>query len=319
MQELEDVAVQFDLRDNLDTDTDIESEVTRWSRLFNLTTEQARQELTAFRSTGSDVVVSNELWDIVKGDASASGHNRESYTFSLSTTKHLPKAHQSQATAAHDPLAVYGKYAIQLRRGAPLSSAEQIQQVLQLSYIPQTYEGSDEDGTMAVFCVLPALVKVRLLEYLRAQSPSFVPVVARITKAEKCLSASSRQPCLGIDTTLPQHRSVVHAVPRQDEFPVWYIFYGRLAEAELLKGLLELDEEPEYRSASVQGGNMCRLGGKYNALVNGEGIVQGHAFLVEDEEQEEKLRFFETDMYEVVRCEIRFEDGTGGRVPGLCF
>lgn len=94
--------------------------------------------------------------------------------------------------------------------------------------------------------------------------------------------------------------------------------YGRLAEAENLRKVLERDEEPEYKEAMVTGAKMCKWGGKYNALVNGESTIAGKAFLVDSEEDEDKLRFFETDMYEVVRCKIRFVDG-GKEVTGLCF
>lgn len=61
--------------------------------------------------------------------------------------------------------------------------------------------------------------------------------------------------------------------------------------------------------------------GKYKALVDGgEGdVVEGVAFEVEGGEEEEALRFFETEMYEVVRCGIRMGGGGGKVLGGLTF
>ncbi|KAF9741609.1 hypothetical protein PMIN01_01148 [Paraphaeosphaeria minitans] len=58
--------------------------------------------------------------------------------------------------------------------------------------------------------------------------------------------------------------------------------------------------------------------GLYPALVDGEegDIVRGWAYLVESREHEDRLRFYETNKYEVVRCEIWIE---GSRISGLAF
>jgi hypothetical protein len=51
---------------------------------------------------------------------------------------------------------------------------------------------------------------------------------------------------------------------------------------------------------------MCGL---YRALVDGLAgdVVQGRVFVVQSEEQEELLRFYATEAYEVVECEITME------------
>lgn len=320
LEELENAVCHFDLQDN--EKHCIDDEVVRWKSLFKFTTEQAQQELDAFRTGTSSIVnVPNELWDIVRDQALAEGHSRESYAYSL--TKIRPSAApQHQRMRNTNPLAVHGRYAIQLQPDSPIDSAATIQKILNLSCIPKTYEAEDEDGQEAHFCILPALRKLELCTWLAQHQPNYHLVSARISKAEKCLDNASIRPWLGIDTTLPQHRpsttAVVNILPRQNEYPVWYFFYGRLADAETLKGVLELEAEPVYRKVMVRGGKMCRWGGKYNALVNGESAVLGQAFLVSSEEDEDRLRFFETDMYEVVRCGIRFYDG-GEEVTGLCF
>ena len=49
--------------------------------------------------------------------------------------------------------------------------------------------------------------------------------------------------------------------------------------------------------------------GPYRALVDGadEEVVQGRMFIVQSEQQEELLRFYETGVYEVVECAIVVE------------
>ena len=44
--------------------------------------------------------------------------------------------------------------------------------------------------------------------------------------------------------------------------------------------------------------------GKYKALVDGKMRVDGMAFSVRSREDEEALRYHETENYEVVRCRI---------------
>jgi Gamma-glutamyl cyclotransferase, AIG2-like len=135
--------------------------------------------------------------------------------------------------------------------------------------------------------------------------------------------------------------------PAQDEYPVWYFSYGTLAQPQILARLLELPEsesrdELGLRPASVGGGVLKTWGGRYRALVDapapssypcaggveaeGEtGVVGGSAYRVMSREHEEVLRYYETERYEVVRCQIRMGDkgidgkGRGEGVQGLTF
>ncbi|OJI82941.1 hypothetical protein ASPTUDRAFT_191420 [Aspergillus tubingensis CBS 134.48] len=133
-------------------------------------------------------------------------------------------------------------------------------------------------------------------------------------------------PCLGsdIDPTLPQNRAtavdeVFH--PKQGEYPVWYFFYGNLAVPEILNERLGLDERPTYRKAVAKGGDLKTWGrGKFKALVDGDASarVEGWAYEVGSTEDEGILRYYETDFYEVVRCDICMVD-VGEMVKGLVF
>ncbi|KAF3063504.1 poly polymerase [Daldinia childiae] len=121
---------------------------------------------------------------------------------------------------------------------------------------------------------------------------------------------------------MPQHRLCSNddpkLVPAQNQYPVWYFFYGTLADPSVLKRLLNINIDPSYCPASVVGGVLKTWGGKYKALVDAPNnkAVQGQAFLVKDQEQEECLQLYETDKYDVVRCEIQLR---GKKVKGLTF
>ncbi|KJK67323.1 AIG2-like family protein [Aspergillus parasiticus SU-1] len=124
---------------------------------------------------------------------------------------------------------------------------------------------------------------------------------------DKHLSNYSMLPYLGadIDPTLPHHRAQSMDqifLPAQNQYPVWYFFYGTLTDPEILARKLSLPGLPVLRRAMVKGGRIIMWGGKYNALIDGpsSSIVDGWAYEVRSEEEEEQLRYYETDQYEVV-------------------
>lgn len=71
------------------------------------------------------------------------------------------------------------------------------------------------------------------------------------------------------------------------------------------------EEGLELVPATVLGGVLGEWGGKYRALLDEgpEQEVSGCAILVECKDAEDRLRAYETSMYEVVRCRIVFGDG----------
>jgi gamma-glutamylcyclotransferase (GGCT)/AIG2-like uncharacterized protein YtfP len=105
----------------------------------------------------------------------------------------------------------------------------------------------------------------------------------------------------------------VESRPRENEYPVWYFFYGTVADEEMLGGVLELAEgdEPHLRDASIRSGRLTRCG-HYNALVDGEqgDEVHGKSYLVKDKEEEDKLMCYEGAVYDVIRCRILLMDGS---------
>ncbi|CAJ2505613.1 Uu.00g130070.m01.CDS01 [Anthostomella pinea] len=155
------------------------------------------------------------------------------------------------------------------------------------------------------------------------------PIFIQITQAEKDSSPISLAPFLGIDVTLPQYQAIeahTSVNPAQDQYPAWHFFYGMLAELSILSWVLELPEGtyPQLRPARTRGGVLVAWGGKYRAMTDAPSnntkawVVYGQAFLVTEEVSESKIRFFQSEQYDVVRCDIEILD-TGESNRGLTF
>lgn len=206
-------------------------------------------------------------------------------------------------------------YAVKL--DGPISTPQKVQIATNLPTVPQSYHGSGEEGN-AAFCKVEGRSKVAIEQWISAQKIyNFKPLFVPEGRAYKDLCPTSLYPTLGKDTTLPQYRPQdTHLLgsppsfgPPDTQFPVWYFFYGTLADVPKLRSLLSLgeDEIPILHEASVMGGNLATWGnGKYNALLNGPETsrIEGSAYQVASEEDEDALREYETNAYEVVKCSI---------------
>ncbi|CAN9453888.1 unnamed protein product [Alternaria alternata] len=181
---------------------------------------------------------------------------------------------------------------------------------------PRIIQGEGEDG-IAQFCHVSDLDIPKIKGWLAKAYPDISPIFAPINKARKALSPDSAYPTLGYDTTLPHHRpdsSACMYLPTQDQFPVWYFFYGALGNSSFLNELFgSPPEEHALVPALIHGGKVKTWGGKYNALVDDdhESRVNGWAYKVVSLEQEDALRMYETVKYEVVRVEIELNSHDG--------
>lgn len=191
---------------------------------------------------------------------------------------------------------------------------------------PRIIQGEGENG-IAQFCQVGDLDIPSIKDWLAKEYPNISPIFAPINKARKALSLGSAYPTLGYDTTLPHHRPDSRAceyLPTQDQFPVWYFFYGTLGNSSFLNELFGLppEEDRALVPALIYGGKLKTWGGKYNALIDDdpESRVDGWAYEVVSQEQEHALCMYETARYEVVRVEIKLDGHSGGRfVKGCAF
>ncbi|KAH9985004.1 hypothetical protein F4779DRAFT_322317 [Xylariaceae sp. FL0662B] len=257
--------------------------IQRWQKLFGYSRTEAIQKIEYHMNDLNRIPVSWEHWEMVREEKEAEGHNKTSYSHSLSLARSRPE-HRRPASAR--------KHSVFLMKlEGPFADALAVQTIGKLSQAPVVHQGTDDTGMIANFCKIGSSTKDTILQFLTQSQSIFRPTFIPYSKAEKDLCRNSAHPTLGIDATMPQHRpnhSKTVFAPAQNEYPVWYFFYGTLAEEEKLRWLLETD--PVYSSATVRGGFLKTWAGKYKALVDSpsdkETVVNGRACLIATPEQE---------------------------------
>ncbi|KAL8846705.1 MAG: hypothetical protein Q9221_008233 [Calogaya cf. arnoldii] len=188
----------------------------------------------------------------------------------------------------------------------------QLQLSLTQSKIPSRPRACD-DTAFFVFKLGPPFADIKSLQSAVGVSATLRKGLGEEGDADFAHPSDSRNRFEPSPTQTARH------VPAQMEYPVWYLFYGTLADPETLRECITLPSTPRLVPASTKGGVLRSWGRKYKALVNGpaDARIDGFAYLVETADHEEYLRFRETEAYEVVRCPITFEGGE--EVQGLTF
>lgn len=311
----------------------------RWQRLFSFSASEAGEQIREWRGTFGRYTIADDIWDLIRPDLSFSGYE---YAVALrqfyGSAAFQPQMHRNY----EDSTALSSSYILRLE--GPIPDAETVKDVAGLQSLPEvlhglrnagafSYDGEDDDNpidmakeadTKAQFCLVDGWTRLRILQQISQLHPTFRPTFIRDAKARKDLAEHSPCPTLGVDPRLPHCRPAsVHCTfhPVKGEYPVWYFFYGTLADGPVLSRIIGLppEQSPHYRSASVRGGRLITWAATYKALVDGScrEAVLGLAYLVKNGEDEDALRYYETDRYEVVRCPIRFKHGE--MVMGLTF
>jgi hypothetical protein len=305
-----------------------DNDIKRWTNLFNYTPAQAQQEIKTFRADYARPHW-DELWEEIHVEKQDEGYDQEAWEYSMSPQRHL---HGQRATASYTTVHRSQKEApsmstflIQLEK--PLDSPEKIRDIASLSVVPSMHTGTSlETAEVARFCKITSKTRSAIFKYLSDIDSGFRPTIVRLTQASKDLDPHSISPTLGTDSTLPQHRPVDDDDPKlrpaQDEYPVWFYLYGTLTDAEVLRKHLSLEMTLELIPAILHEGRLRTWGNRrYKSLVDDScserSAIDGKAFLIQNWEQEDALCFYETDKYEVVRCEIHLNTGT--KVRGLTF
>ena len=193
-----------------------------------------------------------------------------------------------------------------LRLQHPLSTPRDVANALHLLRVPRLESGAGDDGETS-FCRLSQSAMKALDAWVEKNCPKQRFTKIRIGLAHK---DSGVLPLLGRDGTLPQYRPHIPAQPAEQplhEFPVHYFFYGTLADPERLERLFGVpaSELSTLQSAVLMNGRVRTWAGKYRALVDDPGaMVDGVAYACMTVDQEDALRVYEGDAYEVVAARL---------------
>lgn len=129
-----------------------------------------------------------------------------------------------------------------------------------------------------------------------------------LAAAPKELHDTSKYPYV-YEPTLPQHRLNEGEVarPLQNEYPVWYFLMSPVDDEHVLQYLLKHSEPPYTRDAKVRGFTTAQglhCGGLFYSTVEedyeGANESRGIAYLVMNKLEEDRLRYFHTDLFKVV-------------------
>ncbi|TVY79739.1 hypothetical protein Focb16_v009726 [Fusarium oxysporum f. sp. cubense] len=304
-------------------DDDIpESAIARWQKLFGYPTAMAETKITEHRNDPLRFTVSEDHWTVVRDLMEAEGHDHESYEHSCIRTPRDAINQRQEMTMKEKRRLRASNVLVKLE--GPLHSVQAAIQAASKSSaaLTQVLTATDLSRQPSSFFKVNGIDKLAIEGWLRENPyPGFTPTFIRDLNAPKDLSSTSFHPTLGLDTTLPQYRLGSDEIPRpaQKEYPVWYFFYGTLADPSVLAKLLGSDFQAEYYAAKIRGGAL-KTWGRYNALVDDPSrtnLAHGKAVLVQTREEEERLRAYETHVYEVVRCSI--EMGSEEPANGLTF
>ncbi|PNP59087.1 hypothetical protein THARTR1_01335 [Trichoderma harzianum] len=320
----EDLAANVAAFDFVDGPSDVsESDRSMWQALFDFSSDEAVEAIRNWRADFARPTLSQAAWLIVKEAKTAEGFNKESYEYSIFKEHEARKKSRESSSGI---VAANGGAQYLLKLEVEAADTEIL---CRLPKKPNILTGLDGDGNTTRFCLLSGIEKSELLKDLpKTRQPTFI----RVSIAQKALSSTSLCPTLGFDTTMPQFRPANSplppplARPGQDEYPVWYFFYGTLADADILSRIIGLgkkggETQVEYKRARIRRGKLSTWGGKYLALVDADedSTVDGCAYQVKDQNQEDSLRVYETGKYEAVRCTMELLDGDGRFLQGLTF
>lgn len=299
-------------------------DIARWQKLFSYSYEQAAGLIHEHNHDFTRHRLTDDHWDMIRTKFEPQGYDKSAYEHKLAIGGTRPPPIFTTKTLSDKQ--ARAQYVLKLE--GVLSNAEKVRIAAGLSKPPECVQGEGDDGD-ATFCHVDGTSKQAILEWLSINAPSFIPTFARITqKADKDFSTLSLYPTLGIDSTLPQYRLADHNTPvepRQEQHPVWYFFYGTLAQTEILSRHLGIPEHepPVLYPATIARGKIETWAAKYKALVDApaSSTVTGSAYQVTTKEHEDALRVYETENYEVVRCtiSIQFSETEVEKVQGCTF
>ncbi|KAI5259528.1 hypothetical protein E4T42_00197 [Aureobasidium subglaciale] len=235
-----------------------EKDIKSWQKLFGFSYNDARDKIQNNRADLERRRISDELWLDMKASKGLQGHNRESYEYELFRRSKV-------STTTDSRQAVVSKSSLRgLLLTGPLATPEKVQTIAGLSEPPLvTAAESEEIDSSTSFCYVTAGEEQLILKGLCDHGiVDFQPCFITINIAAKDLHTSA-SPTLGLsEPTLPQHRpDSVEDLVQQDQYPVIYFFYGTLAQPEILKQVLELEDEVlTLQPAYVLGGTIETLG-----------------------------------------------------------
>lgn len=176
-QELEALAGNaFDATDSNDAPPEpIANTMARWSKLFNLSQDDAVDRIMDHRNNLTRTRISDAHWDTVRQEKEAAGYDREAYEYELGLQKkkaQLPDILPSAESDANSSIT----YLVEL--SGPFDAVEKVQHAAGLEAPPPVVRGnSAEDHRPVSLCCVDAMAKTALLHWCSTEGAGYEPTI----------------------------------------------------------------------------------------------------------------------------------------------
>lgn len=216
-----------------------ESDALTWQQLFNISPQQAIREIQGWRENLGQQTISPEAWLLVREEKESQGYTKEAYEYSL--TRHKSSSPKTTAMSSRDFYL--------LKAEGPWRSLDAISKIIDANKRSiEVYSAQDENQVQQTFYRLNGIDREKVVCFSRNSNSTLKPFFVRDARASKALCNHSWHPMVGREATLPQFWTDPgeDIRPMQNEYPVWYFFYGRQgfgsssraeAESDLRKGV----------------------------------------------------------------------------------
>ncbi|KAK4615893.1 hypothetical protein CLAFUW4_10491 [Fulvia fulva] len=145
---------------------------TRWSKLFEISSDDAIDLIISHRNDLTRTRISDEHWDLIRVEKEAEGHDRETYEYELNLQQ--KKAALPNLVPAAEDSGI--TYLVELT--GPLDSVEQVQRAAGLRAEPEVVYGeSAEDGRNVVLACIDGTAKSKLLNWASTDGGGYEPVI----------------------------------------------------------------------------------------------------------------------------------------------
>ncbi|KAK4227410.1 hypothetical protein QBC38DRAFT_499409 [Podospora fimiseda] len=240
LEQMAQAAMQMDCLDSSDTPPG--ETIHRWQTMFGYSRAEAVQQIEdKRRDLGGRITLTTQLWEAISADKEAQCYDKESYEHACWLSSRRSATTTTAAKNSHIQHCQEALGAYQYSR-APMGGRLLHVQVPKALHLDRWLVRKAGLGDGVITAKTIQAIKQHSAELTVSVVTRFLPI-----STEKSLSAFSIHPTLGIESTLPQYRiDSLHnsrgLLPKQGQYPVWYFFYGTLAQPDVLNQLLGLEQ-----------------------------------------------------------------------------
>lgn len=152
----------------------ISTTLTRWTKLFNLSNDDAVDRIMEHRNNLTRTRISDEHWEAIRIDKESQGYDREAYEYELDLQKR--KANLVNMLPADEEAQSRMSFLVEL--SGPLESVEAVKTAAEMQEPPPTVSGWSVEGRREVeMCIVGSKEKQAILRWAAEERGGFEPTI----------------------------------------------------------------------------------------------------------------------------------------------